>query len=91
MTLGRVVYGTYGIFWPRSTPLFLFASFLLFAIGIALNVVALLCCKIDANCSDNTPCYCNVASQLALSALISKYLLLILASQTLIKNRQLYY
>lgn len=69
MTLGRVLYASY---WPQREPLFFFLSLMLFLIGAAHFGIALFICKSDENCPDNTPCYCGVAPELVLSALISK-------------------
>ena len=82
MTMCRVLYGSYW-HWPRVVLLFFCLSSILLVVGVAYIPAVLLLCKVDTICPDNTPCYCNVATELGLSALISKHQLFIFTSQSI--------
>ena len=82
MTMCRVLYGSYW-HWQKVVVLFFCLSTTLLGVGVAYIPVVLLFCKVDTVCPDNTPCYCNVAMELVLSALISKHQFFILTSRTI--------
>ncbi|KJA19183.1 hypothetical protein HYPSUDRAFT_56730 [Hypholoma sublateritium FD-334 SS-4] len=72
MTMGRVLDSSY---WPTLVPWFLSMSSFLVGIGITCTVLALFLCKVDSTCSNNTTCYCDVSTNLLLSALISNVII----------------